>query len=349
MPISPMRPHPDPPEASSEGFLEICVLASGSRGNAVYVSDGATSVLVDAGLSGVEIERRMARRGLSPADLDAILVTHEHGDHARGVGVMARRYRLPVHLSDGTARAIDGRLGTIPEIRRFRAGEAFALGGLTVHPFATTHDAADPVGFTLASRGLRMGIATDLGTVTNLVRHHLRDCAALVLEANHDPEMLMNGPYPWHLKQRVRGRSGHLSNADARDLLMEIDHDRLRHIVLGHLSAENNRPDLALGTIREAMDRRGRSDRVSVAGQDEGSPRIRIGGSAAGNGTGPDPMGRARGCAIGRECPLSPDTGTEPEPTTRTEESNPAAGLRSPAAAMKFHTGHPNRLRRSLP
>lgn len=265
---------------SRPGSLEFCVLASGSRGNAIYVSGGATSVLVDAGLSGVEIERRMVRRGLSAADLDAVLVTHEHGDHVRGVGVLARRYRIPVFMTPDAARAADGKLGRLPELRHFRAGEAFPLGGLTIHPFATTHDAADPVGFTLAAHGRRLGIATDLGIVTNLVRHHLRDCAAVILEANHDPDMLMNGPYPWHLKQRVRGRSGHLSNAEARDLLLDISHDRLRHVILGHLSEENNRPELALRTVREAMDARGRTARVSAAGQAEGSERVRLDGEA---------------------------------------------------------------------
>ncbi|MFP4032944.1 MAG: MBL fold metallo-hydrolase [Desulfococcaceae bacterium] len=265
------------PSPSRCRALEFCVLASGSRGNATYVSDGRTAVLVDAGLSGAEIQRRMARRGLSPENLDAVLVTHEHGDHVRGVGVLARRFGLPVYLSPGAARALDGRLGTIADLRHFRAGEAFPLGSLTVHPFATSHDAADPVGFTLAGGNRRLGIATDLGMATQLVRHHLRGCSAVILETNHDPDLLMNGPYPWRLKQRVRGRSGHLSNGDARDLLLDILHARLSHVVLGHLSEENNRPELALALIREALDGRCPAATVRVAGQNDGSERLRLG------------------------------------------------------------------------
>ena len=261
-------PHP--------GVLEFCVLASGSKGNAIHVSDGVTAVLVDAGLSGVEIQRRMARRGLSPADLSAILVTHEHGDHVRGVGVLARRFGLPVYLNPDAAKALNGRLGKISDLRSFRPGEPFSLGGLAVHPFATSHDAADPVGFTLGAGDRRLGIATDLGVATNLVRHHLRNCSAVILETNHDPDLLMNGPHPWHLKQRVRGRSGHLSNGEARDLLLDILHPRLSHVILGHLSEENNRPELALAMIREALDGRRPAARIRVAGQDEGAERIRL-------------------------------------------------------------------------
>lgn len=271
---------------SPPGPLTVCVLASGSRGNAVYVSDGTTAVLVDAGLSGVEIARRMARNGLSPARLDAILVTHEHGDHVKGVGVMARRHRLPVYWSPATARALEGRLGTVPDGRTFRAGASFTVGTLAVHPFATAHDAADPVGFTLEAGGRRLGIATDLGTATNLVRHHLHGCDALVLEANHDPHLLMSGPYPWHLKQRVRSRSGHLSNAAARDLLLDVCHDRLSHVILGHLSEENNRPELALQMIREALDGRDGTPAVSVAGQETGCRPIQIGTAKDGHGPG---------------------------------------------------------------
>jgi phosphoribosyl 1,2-cyclic phosphodiesterase len=262
---------------SASGPLTVRVLASGSRGNAVHVSDGATAVLVDAGLSGVEIARRMSRHGLSPAHLDAILVTHEHGDHVKGVGVMARRHGLPVYWSPATARALDGRLGAMADARTFRAGAPFAVGTLAVHPFATAHDAADPVGFTLEAGGRRLGIATDLGAATNLVRHHLRGCDAVLLEANHDPRLLMTGPYPWHLKQRVRSRSGHLSNENARDLLMDIRHDRLTHVILGHLSEENNRPELALRMIREALDARGAVADVSVADPADGCRPIRLG------------------------------------------------------------------------
>lgn len=251
---------PTPPPSSDQPrtpHLSVCVLASGSKGNAVHISSAETHILIDAGLSGREIQRRMVERGLSADDLDAILVTHEHSDHIQGVGVLARRYKIPVHISRRTAQAGDGRLGKIDSVTHFRCGTAFKIGALEVHPFTTSHDAADSAGFTVRCNGYKAGIATDLGIATELVKQHLKDCQLLVLEANHDPQMLIEGPYPWPLKQRIRGRNGHLSNAQCRDLLGDLLHTDLQQVILAHLSENNNTPTCALNTVAEALQNHG--------------------------------------------------------------------------------------------
>jgi phosphoribosyl 1,2-cyclic phosphodiesterase len=247
--------------------LTVCMLASGSKGNAVYVSDGKTAVLFDAGLSGVEIERRMADRNLSPNDLTGIVVSHEHADHIKGVGVLSRRYRLPVYLSPKTEKAAGKSLEKLFERRYFRSGGAFSLSTLTVHPFSISHDTADPAAFTVENGDTKIGIATDLGLATGVVKERLKGCRLLILEANHDPEMLIRGPYPWPLKQRVRGRTGHLSNQDSMALLTELQHDNLRHVVLAHLSEINNTPAIAYETVSRALTRC--RPRLSIAFQDE--------------------------------------------------------------------------------
>ena len=247
------------------GGLTVCVLASGSKGNAVYLSDGRTALLIDAGLSGKEIERRMAERGLSPQALSGIVVSHEHGDHIRGVGVMSRRYGLPVYMTRGTAEAAGDRVGRLTTIHHFAPGTAFSVDGLTFRPFSTSHDASDSAGFTVSADGAKVGIATDLGIATSVVRTHLAGCGVLIIEANHDPRMLIDGPYPWHLKQRVRGRTGHLSNESSRDLLGELVHDGLSHVVLAHLSDRNNTADKALAAVAPAI--RSPRTRLSVADQ----------------------------------------------------------------------------------
>lgn len=247
--------------------ISVCVLGSGSKGNAIYISDGTTAVLVDVGFSGVEIQRRMQARGLNPEELDAILVTHEHNDHIRGVGVMSRRYKLPVFISRETETAAASQLGRLEAGRHFQCGKSFTIGGLTVHPFPISHDAQDPAGFTLGCNGLKVGIATDLGIATHPVKAHLKNCNLLVLEANHDPEMLINGPYPWPLKQRVSGRTGHLSNEASMALLEEIQHDRLSHVILSHLSEVNNTPQQAFRVVCRAITRS--NPHLSVAAQHE--------------------------------------------------------------------------------
>lgn len=263
---------------TSDEHLSVCMLASGSKGNSIFISDGNTAVLLDAGLSGAEIERRLKSRGLSPADLDAILVSHEHGDHIRGVGVLSRRFDLPVYMSRKTARAGSSRLGKIHDsmIKHFECGAEFAINTLKFRPFSLSHDAEDPAGFTVRQNGTKIGIATDLGIATRMVKTHLKDCSLLILEANHDPEMLMNGPYPWHLKQRVRDRTGHLSNQESKELLAEIRHERLSHVILAHLSETNNTVRKALSVVGEALNHC--KTRLSVARQDRCGEIFKVGG-----------------------------------------------------------------------
>ncbi|PID40884.1 MAG: MBL fold metallo-hydrolase [Proteobacteria bacterium] len=236
-----------------ENQISVCVLASGSRGNATYLSGGQTAILIDAGLSGIEIQRRMVTRGLDPASLDAILVTHEHSDHIQGVGVLARRFGLTVHINDETLQASQRTLGKLADVQPFACGTTFSIGQLSIHPFSISHDAADPAGFTITANGTKVGVATDLGIATNVVKTHLAACDALILEANHDPRMLIDGPYSWPLKQRIQGRGGHLSNEDAALLLEELRHDGLSHVILAHLSEENNAPEIARKTIETVL------------------------------------------------------------------------------------------------
>jgi phosphoribosyl 1,2-cyclic phosphodiesterase len=245
--------------------LAVCVLASGSKGNAIYVSDGQTAFLIDAGLSGVEIERRLGSRGLAPDRLQAIVVSHEHADHINGVGVLSRRYRLPVYLNRKTASAAK-RIGQLHRVNTFDCGTGFQIDNLHIHPFSLSHDAEDPAGFTIQTNGIKIGLATDLGVVTAMVSEHLKGCRALILEANHDTRMLIDGPYPWPLKQRIQSRLGHLSNDDSRQLLCDVAHAGLEHVILAHLSETNNTPAAALNTIAPALT--GTRTRFEVAVQD---------------------------------------------------------------------------------
>jgi phosphoribosyl 1,2-cyclic phosphodiesterase len=241
--------------------LCVCVLASGSKGNAIYISDGQTAILMDAGLSGIEIQRRMEGAQLNIEEIKAIVVSHEHSDHVRGVGVLARRYHLPVYMTRGTATAAAAQLGRIDELHHFDVGTPFAINNLSIHPFATSHDARDPAGFTISLNGRKIGIATDLGIATGMVKQHLKSCALLVLEANHDPVMLTDGPYPWPLKQRIKSRNGHLSNQESRDLLGDIKHEGLCHVILAHLSETNNTPEKAYETVDQVL---GQGDRIQL-------------------------------------------------------------------------------------
>ena len=194
----------------------------------------------------------MYKRQLCLESLDAIVVSHEHEDHIRGVGVLSRRYGLPVYISAKTAAA-SPQLNNLKQTVSFNCGDSFNINTLNIHPFSISHDAADPAGFTIALNQKKIGIVTDLGIATAMVRHHLQSCDLLILEANHDPDMLISGPYPWHLKQRVNGRTGHLSNRDSRILLEEIQHHQLQHVILAHLSETNNTPEKALAEVCRAI------------------------------------------------------------------------------------------------
>ncbi len=265
---------PQKPIAGIPPSITFCALASGSRGNALFVSSGGTAIIVDAGLSGREIQKRLASRHLASESIGAIVVSHEHTDHLQGVGVLARRWKIPVYMSRETLRAGRRQLGQVDRVTAFHSGKPFTIGSLDLTPFATSHDAADPVGFTIGSRGVHIGVATDLGVATANVKMQLKRCALILLEANHDHRMLEQGPYPWPLKQRIRGRSGHLSNEDAARLLKEIHHENLRHVLLGHLSETNNTPEKALSVVGGALE--GTQTRLGAVCQDCSGPVLEI-------------------------------------------------------------------------
>ncbi len=245
--------------------MRFASLGSGSRGNATVVEAGGTRLLLDCGFPAREAQRRLGELGVEPASLAGILVTHEHGDHLRGVAALARRYDLPVWLTTGTLRH-GGGCG-LPDPHPFSAHQgAFRIGDFQIDPFTVPHDAREPVQFCFRAEGLRLGILTDTGSVTRHVGEVLRGCDALVLECNHDPGMLSSGSYPPGLQQRVAGALGHLSNVQAAALLARIEHSRLRHLVAAHLSEKNNRPELARAALVEAAP--SLADRLSLLDQD---------------------------------------------------------------------------------
>ena len=250
--------------------MRVCLLASGSRGNSALIEVDSCRILVDAGLSGREIERRLATLDICGEDLDAILVTHEHHDHVGGVGPLARRYQLPVYIDQKTHAALP-KLGKVDDLRLFTAGDSFDLNGIRIGSFSTTHDAINPVGYIIDSAEGKVGFATDLGMSTRLVSDQLQNCRVLVLEANHDEQMLLDGPYPWHLKQRIRSRHGHLSNGDSGRLLQDVSWDGLEALFLAHLSEENNCPDLVAETFLQLLEQHGHSPQIIVGRQHQPS------------------------------------------------------------------------------
>lgn len=237
--------------------MRICVLGSGSSGNSIYVSSGGFGFLVDAGLSCRDIGRRLASIGVALEGISAILISHEHTDHVRGLQSVCRSFGIPVYLNRATASAIIERGIQSCPMRIFKTGAEFALGPLRVMPFPVMHDALDPVGFTLSCGDCRVGIATDLGHPSESVKTMLRGCRALILEANHDPLLLENVSRPLSLKRRISSDSGHLSNEVAGTLIGEVASEMLRDVFLAHLSLECNRPDLALSEARRAIEESG--------------------------------------------------------------------------------------------
>ncbi len=233
--------------------MRFALLGSGSRGNATLIEEGDTRLLVDCGFSVREVERRMARLKCAPERLSAILVTHEHNDHLAGVGALARKYRLPVWLTAGTESAGKKRLGELPRCERLNCHSAFAIDDLLLQPFPVPHDAREPCQFTFSNGNRRLGLLTDTGRSTQHIERQLDACDALILESNHDRQMLADGPYPPSLQARVGGGLGHLSNEQAADILKRIDGSALQHMVAAHLSEKNNRPELAVEALSTAL------------------------------------------------------------------------------------------------
>jgi phosphoribosyl 1,2-cyclic phosphodiesterase len=245
--------------------LRFASLGSGSRGNATLVEWAQGALLIDCGFTVKETEMRLARLGKTAQDLTAILVTHEHSDHIKGVPALARRYQIPVYMTPGTYHSRD--LGALPELNLIQAYTPFELDGLQVNPVAVPHDAREPSQFVFDYAGLRLGILTDLGSITPHVEAAYQACDAILLEANHDPFMLASGPYPPSLKQRVGGQWGHLSNQQAAGFLQRIDTRRLQHLVVAHISQKNNSLEVAraaLEPVTQAV------QQVTYACQDQG-------------------------------------------------------------------------------
>lgn len=247
-------------------IVRLCVLASGSSGNATLVASVRTRLLVDAGLSAREIERRLAAAGESLDRLDAILVTHEHTDHVSGLPALARKIRCPVFLSESTAPAVAWN-GEPPPLELFPAGARWSVGDIEVTSFSLPHDAADPVGYSFQVGDRKIAIVTDLGYIPDSIRFHIRGAELLMLESNHDLEMLKVGPYPWSVKQRVMSRQGHLSNEAVAQFIRRHLEPCTRTLVLGHLSEHNNHPDLVRLVAGQALRTRGLSTRLVVVEQ----------------------------------------------------------------------------------
>ena len=243
--------------------VSVTVLASGSRGNSAVIASSATRILVDAGISGRETVKRLRAAGENPHSLSAILITHEHCDHVAGLERLARKLCVPVFMTGPThsawRRALRDEEGNCPKLEKlevFSAGKTFIIGDIDITPFTIPHDAIDPVGFTFRSEGVKIGYATDLGYVPASICDHLRNCDVLVIESNHDVEMLRVGPYPWSVKQRVMSRVGHLSN-DALAHFFTSDYDGgAAYVIRAHISEQNNHPELARAAAERALSER---------------------------------------------------------------------------------------------
>jgi phosphoribosyl 1,2-cyclic phosphodiesterase len=237
-------------------LVRFASLGSGSRGNATLVQSGATRVLVDCGFSAKETERRLSRLDVEASQLDAILVTHEHNDHCSGVAPLSRKHDIPVYLTHGTWAS--ERCAGVQRVNYFHSASAFEIGEIRVEPIAVPHDAREPCQFVLEALGSRLGVLTDLGSITTAVLDHYQGCDGLLLECNHDLQMLNDGPYPSALKRRVASDWGHLNNHQSASLLAEIDFRRLQHLVVAHVSEQNNH----IEHVSEAL--------LSVLGDDHG-------------------------------------------------------------------------------
>ncbi len=252
-------------------ILKLCVLASGSSGNCTFIGTEKTRILIDAGLSARRTAERLAEIGERVEDINAICVSHEHGDHIAGIRVLQKNHGIPVYANAGTFEGLGGDI----KGSRFTTGSPFSIGDFSIQPFPVPHDANDPVGFVFSAGSLKVGVATDIGMVTNALRERLRKCHAVVIEANHDETLLHEADRPWSLKQRIRGNQGHLSNRAAATLMAEIAGEGLEHLFLAHLSSDCNSPHHARMTFETLLAEAGHTHvKVRLTGADGVSEQL---------------------------------------------------------------------------
>jgi phosphoribosyl 1,2-cyclic phosphodiesterase len=248
-----------------QGF---CPLASGSKGNAIYFGTDKTKILIDAGLSLKTLTARLAEIQVDIADIDAVLITHEHTDHVKGLSVLWNKWKIPIFANKETAGSLLPLFQEVPKFKIFSTGETFEFGDIEIHPFSIQHDAIDPVAFTFRWEGIKVGLCADLGFASSLVVNRLQGCDYLYLEANHQPSMVHSSTRPLVYKQRVLSRQGHLSNEESADVISHIYHDQLKHVYLAHLSSECNTPELALKIVEESLEAKKQKVPLSIANQE---------------------------------------------------------------------------------
>ncbi len=256
--------------------MKFSVLGSGSRGNSVYIESGTTGILIDNGFSGKELEKRLNTIDRSLSDVKCVCITHEHNDHIGGAGVISRRGRIPVLANTATFSAGEKRLGKLHKRIEFETGDLIEFMDLEIRSFRVSHDTADPVGYVISRNGLSVGYCTDTGKVSHLMRRRLSACNGLVLEFNHNLEMLKNGPYPLALQQRVRSSQGHLSNEDGAEFLQTILHAKLQFTILAHLSETNNLPKFANAAAKKVLVESSSQSDMIVASQDCATPLLSL-------------------------------------------------------------------------
>jgi phosphoribosyl 1,2-cyclic phosphodiesterase len=252
----------------------FCPLASGSKGNSIFVGTAKTRILIDAGISATGLEKKLQEIAVALDTIQAILITHEHADHIKGIAQLVHKYQIPLLTNADTAKAITETIRVRPRFKIFTTGEPFFFGDLEIHPFTISHDAVDPVAFTVKMDNIKLGFCTDLGYATSLVRKRLEGSHYLYLEANHEPSMVHSCARPDIYKRRVLSRQGHLSNEECAQLLLSLWHSELQHVHLAHLSSECNSEELALRRMTETLLAQGKHLPISIAYQDRVSRRI---------------------------------------------------------------------------
>jgi len=261
-------------------IFQTAALASGSKGNSFLVRTKETKLLFDAGLSWKQTENALLQLSLAPGRVEGIVISHEHSDHVRNVGVLARKLKVPIFVTEPTFHASEKYFQNIPsEVIFFRPGDYLEIGDLVVHPFPSSHDAVDACNFTIKKAdfdGRKLAIATDLGYSTKLFLQEISNVTTIILESNHDVSMLMDGEYPWHLKQRIKSINGHLSNDQAVGVMSQIAHEQLNNVILAHLSEENNNPQKALQTMTQYLSSINAQTKVYLSRQDKCTPLVNV-------------------------------------------------------------------------